>query len=75
LTAREKVYGAGQSKLRDDHTGSKYKYDVYEEEARYVAEENGGETSNGVETSNGTPIGKLNGKGIEKVNGKTEIAV
>jgi FMN-dependent oxidoreductase (nitrilotriacetate monooxygenase family) len=32
LTAREKVYGKGQSKLRDDHTGSKYKYDVYVED-------------------------------------------
>lgn len=32
LTAREKVYGKGQSKLRDDHEGSKYKYDVYRED-------------------------------------------
>jgi hypothetical protein len=32
LTAREKVYGKGQSKLRDDHTGSRYKYDVYPDE-------------------------------------------
>lgn len=32
LTAREKVYGKGQSKLRDDHVGSKYKYGVYVEE-------------------------------------------
>ncbi|KAG9495190.1 hypothetical protein J7337_013425 [Fusarium musae] len=29
---RENVYGIGQSKLRDDHTGSKYKYDVFKEE-------------------------------------------
>ena len=36
LTAREKVYGAGQNHLRDDHLGSKYKYDVYQEEAPYV---------------------------------------
>ncbi len=36
-TAREKVYGRGQSKLRDDHTGSRYKYDVYQEE--YPAED------------------------------------
>lgn len=36
LTAREKVYGKGQSKLRDDHGGSAYKYDVYKEEAPYV---------------------------------------
>lgn len=33
LTARERVYGKGQSKLRDDHAGSAYKYDVYHEEA------------------------------------------
>ena len=32
LTAREKVYGQGQAHLRDDHVGSKYKYDVYVEE-------------------------------------------
>lgn len=38
LTAREKVYGAGQSKLRDDHVGSTYKYDVYKEDAAYVPE-------------------------------------
>jgi FMN-dependent oxidoreductase (nitrilotriacetate monooxygenase family) len=31
LTAREKVYGKGQSKLRSDHVGSTYKYDVYDE--------------------------------------------
>ncbi len=31
-TAREKIYGRGQSKLRDDHTGSLYKYDVYRED-------------------------------------------
>ncbi|KAL3425087.1 Dimethyl-sulfide monooxygenase 2 [Phlyctema vagabunda] len=35
LTAREKIYGKGQSKLRDDHTGSRYKYDVYQEELPY----------------------------------------
>ncbi|KZF18924.1 xenobiotic compound monooxygenase, DszA family [Xylona heveae TC161] len=33
LTAREKIYGEGQNQLRDDHPGSKYKYDVYQEEA------------------------------------------
>lgn len=38
LTAREKVYGPGQARLRSDHTGSRYKYDVYEEEPPYVAE-------------------------------------
>jgi alkanesulfonate monooxygenase SsuD/methylene tetrahydromethanopterin reductase-like flavin-dependent oxidoreductase (luciferase family) len=32
LTAREKVYGEGQAKLRGDHTGSRYKYDVYKED-------------------------------------------
>lgn len=33
LTAREKIYGTGQKGLRDDHTGSKYKYNVYKEDA------------------------------------------
>ncbi|CAM1510769.1 Fc.00g082820.m01.CDS01 [Cosmosporella sp. VM-42] len=32
LTAREKIYGKGQKRLRDDHTGSQYKYAVYKEE-------------------------------------------
>ncbi|KAK3312897.1 luciferase-like domain-containing protein [Apodospora peruviana] len=32
LTAREKVYGKGQSGLRDDHVGSKYRYEVYQED-------------------------------------------
>lgn len=41
LTAREKVYGAGQAYLRDDHTGSRYKYDVYQEDEPYVAPEQG----------------------------------
>jgi hypothetical protein len=31
LTARERVYGRGQKGLRDDHVGSLYKYDVYDE--------------------------------------------
>ncbi len=35
LTARERIYGTGQSKLRDDHSGSGYKYNVYEEEHPY----------------------------------------
>jgi FMN-dependent oxidoreductase (nitrilotriacetate monooxygenase family) len=35
LTAREKVYGKGQSQLRDDHSGSRYKYDVYHEDPPY----------------------------------------
>ncbi|KAI0378458.1 nitrilotriacetate monooxygenase component A [Hypomontagnella monticulosa] len=35
LTARERVYGKGQSGLRDDHPGSKYKYDVYQEDKPY----------------------------------------
>lgn len=30
-TAREKVYGKGQANLRDDHTGARYRYDVFEE--------------------------------------------
>lgn len=32
LTARERIYGAGQRGLRDDHPGSAYKYAVYREE-------------------------------------------
>jgi alkanesulfonate monooxygenase SsuD/methylene tetrahydromethanopterin reductase-like flavin-dependent oxidoreductase (luciferase family) len=32
LTAREKMQGKGQSKLRDDHPGSKFKYSVYQED-------------------------------------------
>ncbi|CAK7234514.1 hypothetical protein SCUCBS95973_008961 [Sporothrix curviconia] len=39
LTLRERVYGAGHSRLLDDHTGSRYKYDVYKEDAPYVAED------------------------------------
>lgn len=35
LTAREKVYGKGQSKLREDHLGSKYNYSVYQEDPPY----------------------------------------
>ena len=38
LTAREKVYGVGNAHLRDDHVGSTYKYNVYKEDAPYVAE-------------------------------------
>ncbi|CZT42534.1 probable coenzyme F420-dependent N5,N10-methylene tetrahydromethanopterin reductase and related flavin-dependent oxidoreductases [Rhynchosporium secalis] len=38
LTAREKVYGAGQKELRTDHTGSKYKYDVYVEDEPFDKE-------------------------------------
>lgn len=37
-TAREKVYGAGQKELRIDHTGSKYKYEVYVEDEPYDKE-------------------------------------
>lgn len=36
LTAREKIFGKGQKELRADHTGSKYKYDVYQEDEPYV---------------------------------------
>lgn len=39
LTAREKIYGKGQKGLRDDHVGSKYKYDVYQEEPPYKKED------------------------------------
>lgn len=28
-TVRERIYGQGQSRLRDDHPGSRYNYDVY----------------------------------------------
>ncbi|KAK5130039.1 hypothetical protein LTR08_002513 [Meristemomyces frigidus] len=45
LTAREKVYGKGQSKLRDDHFGSSFKYDVYREEAAH-SEKSGDELGN-----------------------------
>jgi alkanesulfonate monooxygenase SsuD/methylene tetrahydromethanopterin reductase-like flavin-dependent oxidoreductase (luciferase family) len=38
LTAREKVYGAGQKGLRDDHPGSVYKYDRYQEDPPYTEE-------------------------------------
>ncbi|KAE8354735.1 luciferase-like domain-containing protein [Aspergillus coremiiformis] len=43
LTSRERVYGEGHPGLRDDHVGSRYKYDVYQEEPAFVApaEENG----------------------------------
>ena len=47
LTAREKVYGAGQAHLRDDHLGSTYKYDVYKEEAPYAQETKVEEKTNG----------------------------
>lgn len=38
LTAREKVYGAGQKHLRGDHIGAGYNYDVYREDRPYVKE-------------------------------------
>ncbi|OIW24557.1 xenobiotic compound monooxygenase, DszA family [Coniochaeta ligniaria NRRL 30616] len=44
LTAREKVYGKGQKGLRNDHIGSKYKYDVYVEEPDYEEPTKGSET-------------------------------
>jgi hypothetical protein len=47
LTAREKVYGAGQAHLRDDHLGSTYKYDVHKEEAPYALETKAEEQTNG----------------------------
>ncbi|KAK4187657.1 hypothetical protein QBC35DRAFT_515335 [Podospora australis] len=37
-TAREKIHGRGQKELRQDHVGSTYKYDVYQEEEGYVPE-------------------------------------
>lgn len=39
LTAREKVYGKGQTGVRDDHEGAKYRYDVYKEEEPPTGEE------------------------------------
>lgn len=39
LTARERIYGRGQSGLRDDHTGSTYKYERYQEDPPYCQEE------------------------------------
>lgn len=39
LTAREKVYGKGQKELRNDHEGSWYNYNVYQEEPPYIASE------------------------------------
>ncbi|KAI1460809.1 nitrilotriacetate monooxygenase component A [Annulohypoxylon moriforme] len=38
LTARERIYGKGQNGLRDDHIGSTYKYDRYQEDPPYVEE-------------------------------------
>ncbi|KAK3997816.1 luciferase-like domain-containing protein [Cladorrhinum sp. PSN332] len=39
LTARERIFGKGQKGLRDDHVGSRYKYDVYVEDEPYIPEE------------------------------------
>lgn len=39
LTAREKVYGKGQTGLRDDHEGAKYRYDVYNEDTSPVEQD------------------------------------
>ncbi|KAJ5081692.1 Nitrilotriacetate monooxygenase component A/pristinamycin IIA synthase subunit A [Penicillium alfredii] len=39
LTAREKIYGKGQKELRADHPGSRFKYDVYQEEEPYIGAE------------------------------------
>ena len=41
-TAREKIYGRGQSKLRNDHTGSLYKYEVYQEDPPFEGAEGNG---------------------------------
>lgn len=43
LTAREKIYGKGQKGLRDDHVGSTYKYDVYQEEPPFEDRKEGEE--------------------------------
>jgi hypothetical protein len=42
------VYGLGQAHLRDDHLGSKYKYNVYKEDPPYV-EGKDNEVGNGKE--------------------------
>ncbi|KAL2416612.1 Dimethyl-sulfide monooxygenase [Exophiala dermatitidis] len=54
LTAREKVYGKGQSKLRADHVGSNYKYDVYKEDEPYVPAEKNEEKQQ--QQPNGEPV-------------------
>ncbi|KAL0263393.1 hypothetical protein SLS55_002373 [Diplodia seriata] len=55
LTAREKVYGKGQSKLRDDHEGSRYKYDVYQEDPPYIPPETV-KAQNGVKPTPGKAV-------------------
>lgn len=40
-TLRERVFGSGQSRLRDDHSGSKWKYDRYPEDAEFRADQQG----------------------------------
>jgi len=47
LTAREKVYGKGQRQPRADHTASRYRYEVYEEEAPYAKGAENGEHAHG----------------------------
>lgn len=79
LTAREKVYGKGQSKLRDDHLGSKYKYDVYVEDEPFNAEDesHGKEEAvcpvpaNGVKEVHSEPV-KTNGIALERGKRKAE---
>jgi hypothetical protein len=39
FTARERVYGEGQKGLREDHPGSVYKYDRYQEDPPYAEEQ------------------------------------
>lgn len=53
-TAREKVYGKGQAKLRDDHVGARYRYDVYDE-----AEQEGTENESRLEQDQERPRKKL----------------
>lgn len=38
LSIRERVLGKGQRRLRDDHVGSTYKFDVYKDDAPYEKE-------------------------------------
>ncbi|KAI9710335.1 MAG: hypothetical protein M1820_002830 [Bogoriella megaspora] len=38
LTARERIYGKGQARIRNDHISSQYKYDVYKEDPPFEEE-------------------------------------
>ncbi|KAH3965910.1 hypothetical protein HBI88_088890 [Parastagonospora nodorum] len=57
-TAREKVYGKGQKGLRDDHEGSRYRYDVYEETEKEEKKANGKHDAEHSETEEERPSKK-----------------